>query len=65
MDMVNRYRRLRTSQTLRKMVRETRIDKSSLVYPAFVAEGIREKEEIPSMPGQYRHTIDRDRKSVV
>ena len=58
MDMVNRYRRLRTSQTLRKMVRETRIDKSSLVYPAFVAEGIREKEEMPSMPGQYRHTID-------
>lgn len=58
MDMVNRYRRLRTSQTLRKMVRETRIDKSSLVYPAFVAEGIREKEEIPSMPGQYRHTVD-------
>jgi porphobilinogen synthase len=40
------------------MVRETRIDKSSLVYPAFVAEGIREKEEIPSMPGQYRHTVD-------
>ena len=58
MDMTKRPRRLRTSETLRKMVRETRIDKSSLVYPAFVAEGIKQKEEISSMKGQYRHTID-------
>lgn len=58
MDMTNRPRRLRTSATLRKMVRETRMDKSSLIYPAFVAEGIDEKQEISSMPGQYRHTLD-------
>ena len=35
MDMTIRPRRLRTSAKLRKMVRETRMDKSSLVYPMF------------------------------
>jgi porphobilinogen synthase len=58
MDMSIRPRRLRNSAQLRKMVRETRIDKSSLIYPAFVAEGLREKEAITAMVGQYRHTID-------
>ena len=41
------------------MVRETRIDPSSLVYPMFVMEGSNKKEEIPSMPGQYRYSVDR------
>lgn len=59
MDLTIRPRRLRTSETLRKMVRETRVDKSSLVYPMFVTEGNNVKEEIPSMPGQYRYSIDR------
>lgn len=59
MELIQRPRRLRTSETLRKMVRETRMDKSSLVYPMFVAEGENKKEEIPSMPGQYRYSIDR------
>lgn len=44
---------------LRKMVRETRMDKSSLIYPLFVREGTNLEEEIPSMPGQYRYTLDR------
>ena len=39
MDLIQRPRRLRGSETLRKMVRETRIDKSSLIYPLFVMEG--------------------------
>ena len=39
MDLIQRPRRLRGSETLRKMVRETRIDKSSLIYPLFVKEG--------------------------
>lgn len=58
MDMVKRPRRLRGDAALRKMVRETRMDASSLIYPAFVAEGISEKQEIESMPGQYRHTVE-------
>ncbi len=59
MDLTKRPRRLRSSEILRKMVRETRMDKSSLVYPLFVREGSNIKEEIPSMPGQYRYSIDR------
>ena len=54
MDMTIRPRRLRKSETLRKMVRETRMDKSSLIYPLFVKEGENIEEEIPSMEGQYR-----------
>ena len=58
MDMVKRPRRLRGNETLRKMVRETRMDKSSLIYPLFVQEGEGIREEIPSMPGQYRYSLD-------
>ena len=58
MDMRRRPRRLRGSETLRKMVRETRMDKSSLIYPIFVREGVNIKEEIPSMEGQYRYSVD-------
>lgn len=59
MDMTIRPRRLRKSETLRKMVRETRMDKSSLIYPLFVKEGENIEEEILSMEGQYRYSIDR------
>ena len=59
MEMINRPRRLRTSSNLRKMVRETRMDKSSLIYPMFIVEGTNIKEEIPSMMGQYRYSVDR------
>lgn len=58
MDMNIRPRRLRNGVNLRKMVRETRMDKSSLIYPMFVKEGTGIKEEIPTMPGQYRYSID-------
>ena len=59
MEMNIRPRRLRTGVTLRKMVRETRMDKSSLIYPMFIKEGAGIQEEIPTMPGQYRYSIDR------
>lgn len=58
MDMSIRPRRLRKGANLRKMVRETRMDKSSLIYPLFVKEGEGIREEIPTMPGQYRYSID-------
>lgn len=58
MDLIQRPRRLRGNETLRKMVRETRIDKSSLIYPLFVQEGKNIKEEIPSMEGQFRYSVD-------
>lgn len=59
MDMKIRPRRLRTGVYLRKMVRETRMDKSSLIYPMFIKEGTGIEEEIPTMPGQYRYSVDR------
>ena len=59
MDLIQRPRRLRGSENLRKMVRETRMDKSSLIYPLFVKEGTGIEEEIPSMEGQFRYSVDR------
>lgn len=56
--MIQRPRRLRSSQVLRNMVRETRVSADSLIYPMFIAEGTGVKEEIPSMPGQFRYSID-------
>ena len=56
--MIKRPRRLRSNETLRKMVRETRVDKSSLIFPMFVKEGKGIREEIPSMKGQYRYGVD-------
>lgn len=59
MNLTIRPRRLRGGEVLRKMVRETRVDKSSLIYPMFFMDGADSAEEIPSMPGQYRWTVDR------
>ena len=54
MNLTNRPRRLRNGALLRSMVRETRISADTLIYPMFVQEGEHIREEIPSMPGQYR-----------
>ena len=59
MDILHRPRRLRSGERLRKMVRETRVDSSSLIYPMFFMDGKDKVEEIPSLPGQYRFTEDR------
>lgn len=53
-----RPRRLRTSDCLRRMVRETRISPDSLIWPIFVCEGSGIYEEIPSLPGQYHYSPD-------
>ena len=58
MDMVKRPRRLRGNQIVRRMMRETRMDKASLIYPMFVVEGTGIRSEIPSMPGQYHYSPD-------
>ena len=57
-DMKTRPRRMRNGETLRRMVRETRMDSSSLIYPIFVKEGQNILEEIPTMPEQYRYSVD-------
>ncbi len=56
--MINRPRRLRATPVLRGMVRETRMSADSLIYPLFVREGSGIREEIPSMEGQYRYSVD-------
>ena len=56
--MIIRPRRLRKNATIRNMVAETAVNPDSLVYPMFVVEGENVKEEIPSMPNQYRFSID-------
>ena len=59
MNLINRPRRLRNGALLRSMVRETRISADTLIYPMFVQDGENIREEIPSMPGQYRWSLDR------
>ena len=55
---IQRLRRLRQHESLRRMVRETRLAPSDLIYPMFVMEGKDQRREIASMPGQFRLSID-------
>jgi porphobilinogen synthase len=58
LDIALRGRRLRRTDALRRMVRETRLNVGQLVQPLFVRSGHGQREEIPAMPGQYRLSID-------
>jgi porphobilinogen synthase len=51
-------RRLRRTQSLRQLVRETALDPGDFVYPLFVGHGAGVKDEIESMPGVYRWSPD-------
>jgi porphobilinogen synthase len=53
-----RPRRLRTTPALRSLVRETAVVVSQLIYPIFVQPGRDRRDEIASMPGQYRLSTD-------
>ena len=55
---IQRLRRLRQHEAFRRMVRETRLSASDLIYPLFVMEGRDQRREIASMPGQFRLSID-------
>ena len=57
--MFTRQRRLRSSEAMRSLVRETRLSVDELIYPIFVAEGENIKNPIDSMPGIYQYSIDR------
>ncbi len=54
-----RPRRLRRSENIRAMVRETSLSVKDFVYPIFVVPGENIKEEIPSMPGCYHLSVDK------
>lgn len=55
---ITRMRRLRATQTLRDMVRETRLGVNDLIMPLFVCPGNGVKKEIRSMPGNHQMSID-------
>ena len=54
----NRNRRLRKNSAIRAMVQENRLHASDFIVPLFFMEGENKKEEIPSMPGYFRYTLD-------
>jgi porphobilinogen synthase len=56
--MERRPRRNRKTATIRKMVEETKIGVEHLIYPIFLKDGSGVKEEIPSLPNNYRWSID-------
>jgi len=53
-----RFRRLRRSAALRRLVRETTLSPADFIYPIFVVHGTDVREEIPSMPGQHHLSLD-------
>ncbi|MEE2663787.1 MAG: porphobilinogen synthase [Myxococcota bacterium] len=55
---IQRMRRLRRSETLRRMTRETRLSRDDLVLPLFTVEGHGVREPIASMPGVHRFSVD-------
>ena len=59
MEILHRPRRLRINENIRELARETRLSKSSLIYPVFIREGSGIKEEIPSTVNQYHYSPDR------
>ena len=56
---MKRFRRLRTSEPMRRLVRETKISAEEMIYPIFVIEGENIKNPIDSMPGIYQYSLDR------
>ena len=56
---VNRLRRLRKNENIRRLVRENYLLVDDLIYPIFIEDGKDIKKEIPSMPGIYRWSLDR------
>ena len=55
---IHRPRRLRRTEPIRNLVQENRLSPRSLVFPLFACPGTNVKEEISSMPGNYRWSID-------
>ena len=59
-----RTRRLRKSEGIRRLVRETKLSVDDLIYPLFIEEGTNIETEIVSMPGIKRFSLDRISKEL-
>ena len=55
---VHRKRRLRVSEPMRRLVRETRLDPAQFILPLFACPGEGVRKEISSMPGNFQLSID-------
>jgi porphobilinogen synthase len=61
----SRLRRLRMTDALRSMVRETELSKKDFIYPLFVVPGTKVRKEVKSMPGVFQLSIDETVKECV
>lgn len=59
-----RPRRLRRNETFRALIRETQLSASQLIYPLFIMPGKNKREEILSMPGVFRLSVDQLKKEA-
>jgi porphobilinogen synthase len=64
MSPAMRPRRLRSSEAVRRLVRETQVSPGQLILPLFVAEGLSEPRPVQSMPGVVQHSRESLRKAV-
>lgn len=62
--MLRRPRRNRSTENIRKMVQETRLHVDNLVYPLFLVDGENIKEEVSSLPGNFRLSADQATKTI-
>ena len=58
MEFIHRPRRLRRTESIRSLVRETWLHASDFILPLFVIEGKNQRQPIETMPGQYRFSVD-------
>ena len=58
MELINRPRRLRQNDSIRRLCRETRLSPDSLIYPIFVDETLKGKRAIPALDGQFHYGLD-------
>ena len=58
MNLTNRPRRLRRSEAVRRLCRETRLSADALIYPIFIDEALSGVRPIPSLPGQNHYGVD-------
>ncbi|HIP39714.1 MAG TPA: porphobilinogen synthase [Desulfocapsa sulfexigens] len=59
-----RPRRLRKNESMRALIRETQLSPAQFVYPVFIAPGKNKREEISSMPGVFRLSVDQLKKEA-
>jgi porphobilinogen synthase len=62
---IHRLRRLRATESLRSLVRETRLDPARFILPLFICPGEGVKREIGAMPGNYQMSVDEAVKECV